>query len=341
MKKFITPIILIALCATFSVSAKVITVSNAPNSPGQYTSLQTAIDSANAGDTIYVHGSSTSYGNVTIEKRIILLGTGHNPSKTNPLVSEIGNIQLDTISGVSGASGTKIAGFKLNRVSGYAGVGGTKNIIIQRNYFISSGTKISITGAGWAIENNIISSSTVNANNHSTIVFRNNIFNSSYISTSNQSTVLVVNNIFLGSTSALSTVSNALIANNIFSGSTPNGMNVNANTFSNNITYQTTSDIIPIGTNTGSGNFVAQNPQFMNVPTNSFNYSYDFSLDTISPGINAGTDGTDIGAYGGSMPFVDMTGSPAIPQMKFVTILNPVIPVGDSLNIIIKAKKQN
>lgn len=341
MKKSLTPAILIAICAVSSVSAKVITVSNAPNSPGLYTSLQTAIDSASSGDTIYVHGSGTSYGNVTVKKRITLFGTGHNPSKTNPFVSEIGNIQLDSLSGVSGASGSKIAGLKLNRVSGYGGTGGTKNITVQRNYFVSGGTKISITGSGWIIENNIISSASVNANNHSTIIFRNNIFNSSYINSSSQATVLISNNIFLGSASAFSSVSNALIANNIFSGSTPNGSNVNTNTFSNNITYQTSSDTIPIGTNTGSGNFIAQNPQFMNVPVNTFNYSYDFTLDTISPGINAGTDGTDIGAFGGAMPFVDMTGSPAIPQMKFISILNPVIPVGDSLNVIIKAKKQN
>lgn len=341
MKKT-TTLLLLGFC-TVILKAGVLTVNNNANSPGQFTSLQTAIDSANAGDSIYVHGSLVSYGNVNVKKRLTFLGTGHNPNKTNNLVSEIGIMQLDTLSGVSGASGTRIIGFKLNRVSGYGGNGGTKNILIQRNYFTSSGNKITITGKNWTIENNIIFPTLVDVNGHSNIIIRNNIFSKAYITDSNQPTVLIANNVFLSNSlsEALSFMSNAIIANNIFLGATPKGSSVDANTFSNNITYQTSYDTIPFGTNMGSGNFVAQDPQFVNVLSNAFNYSYDFSLQATSPGKNAGTDGSDVGIYGGTSPFVDMTGSPAIPQMKSITIMNPVIPVGDSLQVIIKAKKQN
>jgi len=340
MKKIFSTIV---VCGSFLVSqASVLTVSNNANSPGQYTNLQTAIDSASPGDSIYVHGSTTSYGNVTVKKALSFFGTGHNPNKSNTLVAQVGIIQLDSLSSTSGASGTRIIGFKVNRISGYSGTGGTKNIYISRNYFISGGTKITITGSNWIIENNIINSSSINVNNKDNIIIRNNIFDNANINTSNQTTVLISNNIFLASFgSALSIVSNALITNNIFSGATPKASGVDANNFSNNITYQTSYDTIPFGTNIGSGNFVAQNPQFTNVPSNSFSYSYDFTLSPISLGKNAGTDGTDIGVYGGNKPFVDMTGSPSIPQVKNVTILNPVIPVGDSLRVIIKAKKQN
>lgn len=336
-------ILLFSACFSLSLfaSAKVITVNNNVNSPGQYTSLQQAIDSASAGDTIYVHGSSTSYGNVNVKKRLNFFGTGNKPNKTNTLVSEAGNIQLDTLAGISGASGTKISGFKLNSVKGYAGSGGTRNVTVSRNYFISGGSKITVTGKGWTIENNIFYPSNLTVNNNSNTIIRNNIFNGSYISSSNQPTVIVNNNIFLGAASALSNVSNALIANNIFSGPTPNGTNVDNNTFSNNITFQTTNNTIPDGTNTGSGNFAGQDPLFTNVPTNTFSYSYDYTLTATSPGKNAGTDGTDIGVFGGIAPLVDMTGTPAIPQVKTLTILNPVISVGDSLQVIIKAKKQN
>jgi len=341
MKKI--SLLLISGCLFFIAEANVLTVSNNPNSPGQYMNLQTAIDSASAGDSIYVHGSATSYGSVIINKRLTLLGTGHKPNKANILVSVIGNVLFDSVATVSGASGTKIIGFKINRVTGYGGSGGTKNILIQRNYFISGGTKITSTGSGWTIENNIFYPSSININNKANTIIRNNIFSGAYLATSNQSTVLIANNIFFGTppATAFTTVSNALIANNIFSGSSPKGSNVSSNIFSNNITYQTSYDTIPFGTNTGSGNFVAQNPQFTNAATNDFNYSYDFSLQATSPGKNAGTDGTDIGIYGGATPFLDMTGTPAIPQVKSVMILNPMIPVGDSLQVIIKAKKQN
>lgn len=336
-------ILLLSFACGFSFlsQAKILTVSNNPNSPGQYTSLQTAIDSASNGDSIYVHGSSTSYGNVTVKKRISLFGTGNMPNKVNTLVSQIGNISLDTISGISGGSGTKIMGFNLNRATGYSGSGGTKNILISRNYFISGGTKITITGTGWTIENNIIYPSSININNNGNVTIQNNIFSGSTIITSNQPTVVISNNIFFGTSPAFSVLNNAIIANNIFSGTSPKGTGVNTNTFSNNITYQTAYDTIPFGSNTGSGNIIAQDPLYTNVLTNAFNYSYDFSLQGTSPGKNAGTDGKDLGAYGGAKPFVDMTGTPAIPQVNSIVILNPVIQAGDSLKVVIKAKKQN
>ncbi len=334
-------ILSIACSLSLFASAKVITVNNNTISPGQYSSLQQAIDSASAGDTIHVHGSNTSYGNVTVKKRLVFFGTGHMPNKTNTLVSEVGTVQLDTLAGVSGASGTLISGFKIKDIKGYAGSGGTKNVTISRNYFTSGSAKVTITGKGWTVQNNIIFATSVIVNNHPNTILRNNIFSNSYIITSNQPTVLITNNDFLGGGNALSAVSNALIANNIFSCSTPNGPNVDNNTFSNNITYQTTNNTVPAGTNTGNGNFSGQDPQFTNVPVNSFSYSYDFTLTATSPGKNAGTDATDIGVYGGLSPFPDMTGSPAIPQVKTLTIVNPVISVGDTLQVIIKAKKQN
>lgn len=335
--------LLFSACCALSLfaSAKVITVNNNINSPGQYSSLQQAIDSASAGDTIYVHGSATSYGNVNVKKRLYFFGTGNKPNKSNTLVSEAGNIQLDTLAGISGASGTKIIGFKLNSVKGYASSGGTKNVTLGRNYFISGGVKVNITGKGWTLENNIFSLSNIDINNNSNTIIRNNIFNNCYLTASNQPTVLITNNIFLGSNNALTAISNALITNNIFKGATPNGTGVSNNTFSNNISHQTSNDTMPYGTNAGSGNMYSQDPLFTNVAINAFNYNYDFTLSATSPGKNAGTDATDIGAFGGVAPFVDMTGTPAIPQVKTLTILNPVISVGDSLQVIIKAKKQN
>ena len=53
MKKLI--LLCVAAGSLFTAKAAVITVSNNPNSPGQYTSLQTAIDAAASGDTLYVH----------------------------------------------------------------------------------------------------------------------------------------------------------------------------------------------------------------------------------------------------------------------------------------------
>lgn len=340
MKKIFT--ILIFTCLLGAASAKVRTVNNNAGGPGQFSNLQTALDSSASGDTIYVHGSATSYGNVTIKKQITLIGTGSNPNKANTLVSKAGYLYLDTVANISGASGSRITGFTLNAVYGYAGAGGSRNVAISRNNFLAGATAILVTGSGWTFENNILVPS-IKANNNSNIIIRNNVFNGAKITNSNQATTLVSNNVFIGTSNAtaFTTVSNALVANNIFYGSSPKGTSVDNNTFSNNITYQTSYDTIPFGTNTGSGNFLAKDPEFTNVPAKNFSYSDDFTLKATSIGKNAGTDGTDIGIFGGANPFVDMTGAPAIPQLKSMNILNPVIPVGDSLRVVIKANKQN
>src|SRR5690348_8515351 len=85
--------------------ATVITVDNNANSPGQYSSLQSAINAASAGDTLYVSGSTSSYGNFTLNKRLTLIGTGYNPIKQIPMVSSLGTMTFDSVLSVSGASG--------------------------------------------------------------------------------------------------------------------------------------------------------------------------------------------------------------------------------------------
>jgi len=100
--------VLLCFAAILPATSAVITVDNSANSAGQYTGLQAAINAANAGDSIYISGSITSYGTVTLNKRLILFGTGYNPAKQSPLVSTTGTITLDTVTSVSGASGSRI-----------------------------------------------------------------------------------------------------------------------------------------------------------------------------------------------------------------------------------------
>src|SRR6266581_2334469 len=102
--------LLIAFAAGNSF-ATVTTVSNNANSPGQYANLQTAIDNAADGDTLYVHGSPTSYGTINLNRSLTLIGTGYNPQKDIPLVSVIATLYLDSVPGVKGCSNSVIEGF--------------------------------------------------------------------------------------------------------------------------------------------------------------------------------------------------------------------------------------
>jgi len=76
---------------------------------------------------------------------------------------------------------------------------------------------------------------------------------------------------------------------------------------------------------------------FVNAPQHSHNYSYnnDYHLNQGSPGKNAGTDGNDIGIYGGTYPYTDII---PIPKVIHVNVLNPKLPLNDTLHVRIKAK---
>jgi hypothetical protein len=116
-------LILCFLLSTLVSNALVRTVSNNPNSPGQYTSVTTAYTAANVGDTLYVVGSLTSYGGLSITKRITIIGSGYNPNKQNSLPTSFANLSISrTLSG--DPSGTQLIGIKSGVVvlSGYNGV---------------------------------------------------------------------------------------------------------------------------------------------------------------------------------------------------------------------------
>jgi hypothetical protein len=79
MKKFLPIALMATVLTTGSLKANQLTVSNLSTSPGQYTSLQTAINAANAGDTILVSGSGTDYAlntTINISKPVTLYGPG-------------------------------------------------------------------------------------------------------------------------------------------------------------------------------------------------------------------------------------------------------------------------
>ncbi len=322
-----------AALAPFFGNATVKTVSNNPNSPGQYTSLVVAVDAALPGDTIYIQGSNASYGDLTLNKRLTLIGSGHNPQKQFPLVSTLGYLKLDSLSSISGSSGSRVIGLNIYSSS----VGAVcHNVEFKRNAIASS---FEVQGNNWLLENNIFGYN-ISMNNSSNVIIRNNMI-SYYINTSNQPSVVISNNIFFSTNAnAFSTVSNATVANNIFYGKPPQGCSDCQ--FNKNISYGTSNNSFAYGSNISSGNLENQDPKFVVATVGSYNFNaaFDYRLTAGSPGKNAGTDGTDIGPFGGNFP-IPMGGEPRIPQVKSMNISNTVVPVNGTLNVNIKAKKQD
>src|SRR6185503_6043339 len=78
----------ILICTKLSASVWI--VDNNPNNPQNFTSIQAAVDSASAWDTIMVEGSTIVYSNTVVNKPIVLIGEGyHDPLSENVLIQQI------------------------------------------------------------------------------------------------------------------------------------------------------------------------------------------------------------------------------------------------------------
>ena len=309
-------------------NATIIIVDNNPNSPALYNNLQAAINAASPGDTIYIQGSNTNYmpggGTIHINKKLTIIGTGHNPQKQNALKSMVGASFIFE----PGSSGSALIGI----TTPPTGIGiqtsgaSVDSLYIADNYI----NLIIISGSNHIIEENIKTNNAFTINSGSNIIIRNNII-AGAIDNANQPTVEIANNVFIDNIPAFINVSNVMIRNNIFYKTNPTG--TTSATFINNITYQTT-NTLPTPGNFGSGNINNTDPEFVNVPVaaTTFSYSYDYNLQSTSPGIGAGSDGTDIGLYGGLGNF-KMTGEPPIPIIREFTISNPTIPTGSNIDV--------
>ena len=102
MKNYNLLLFMLLLCS-WSAQATILTVSNNGGTPAQYTDLQVAHNSANSGDTLFVHASGNNYGNVNISKQLTIIGEGY----TGPSFTGLIDISFTNNS----ASGSSIIGF--------------------------------------------------------------------------------------------------------------------------------------------------------------------------------------------------------------------------------------
>lgn len=309
--------------------ATVRTVSNAVGQPAQYTTIQPAITASSPGDTIYVMGSGTQYSGATLDRPITLIGAGYAP----PAPAFGTNIY--TVSLTAAGSGSRVMGIEVPYIFYQYG----NNVTVER-------CRLENLYMGPGLSNNVIRHcylAYADLGMPASALIANNIFHTSgYLINSATSSLIITNNLFIGySVYALNAISNALITNNVFWGSTPVNASVTNCTFTKNITYQTNNNVIPYGSNAGTGNQINVNPYFTNAPNIAVNYAYNYDLLPFSTGNNAGTDGTDIGTYGGVAPMPGLGGVPRIPRVTQFDLQYSVVPQGGSLNVQVKAKKIN
>ena len=370
----------LATLFTINASAGVITCSNNANSPGQYTSLQVAIDNANANDTILVHGSPTSYGSITLNsKALTLIGAGINKPSTE--MSQTGGISFNRLSNSLSGSGCKLIGLKICVIDfNPSFTGGTQSTQIIENVTIERCLIDGVAGCsstyyqGLTLHylnhqyNNILVKNCIwtgtpfrmaNFPNMgftmTNFVFENNIFQGAgfwYMPAIEDLSSLIFKNNFFGNGCAqwnyqgnpATIVNGPYFSNNIFFGSNGGGL-TNA-TFNNNLTYSCVDDdLFNSNTNcTGGGNIFGQDPMLVNYPItgSNFNYTLDYHLSSSSPAIGTGVAGVDIGVFGGPSSISEVGANPAIPQLEEITTpLGSDVSKGTNLNVTFKSYKQD
>lgn len=318
MKKVTYAVIgFLLLLATQSKSQNLIAVQSG-STPSFFLRIAEAVESAQDGDTIYIPGGS--FDDITLAKKLHLIGVGHDPDSTKATLITF----LPSVVFAAGSSGSSLTGVRSSGISIGNGSDEIKNLILSRCRIgnIDIGTKCS----NISFVQNIMSSVYGNGITHD-ISFNNNKIQSlggfEYCS--------FRNNIILGI--PYSSVSISVFENNYMGGSPY----VNNCILNNNISY---SGYNIVSNNAGANNlfYQAAGSIFLKEDS-SFDYSNDYHLKPDCPGKNAGRDGTDIGIYGGVFPWKE--GSiPSNPHFQSLKI-SPTTDTNGNLNVKIKVAAQD
>jgi len=326
MKRILT---LLALLASIYSNATVRTVNNNNPSPGQFSTFAAAHTAAVNGDTLYISGSPTNYGGATITKQLTIIGTGHNPDKQNPLVSTFSAINCN-----AGSANSKFIGIN----SLVQPLITATPLSFEHCKFVS-GLLINIT-CTLVFKKCVFTAIALSSFGNFTVdvTFNNCILNSSIVASSTgifAFTGSATNCLFLGNAviSVISFANGYVFSNNIFYGTSPQvGIGNSNSTMINNLSFNCPSNVF--GGTTLSGNIVNSNPLFINYVPAGFHSTDNYLLQPASPGHNYGTDGKDIGLYGG----IDgvnfrMGGEPSIPQIRVMNVTPATVPSGGTISV--------
>jgi hypothetical protein len=323
--KTFTTVILLALVAFFSnVSATVWRVNPTPNSSAQYSTAQAAHDAATTvnGDTLYLDGSTFSFGGLTLTKKLTIIGNGYFLAE-NPQTQY--NIQPSSFNGYvycyAGCEGSKFVGCSFNAdVYIY-----TNNLTFERNYFYASNSLYSQSNCSdILILNNYFAYAYYNLrfnHTHSNILVSNNFF-AGYINTNVTFSGIFANNIFAYPI----TIYNSTLVNNI---------SLYSADLYNCITTYNIGHSTQFGTLNGNQQNVPASALFVGLPGNSTDGQWQ--LKPGSPAIGAGEEGADIGMFGGDYPY-KLSGLPPIPAIYSLDAQS--LP-SNTLDVNLKAKSHN
>ncbi|MFD2721017.1 hypothetical protein ACFST9_20020 [Hymenobacter monticola] len=309
-----------------------------------YSTLQAAHDASSAGDIIYLEPSDISYGNLLCVRPLTIIGNGYYLNQNPTLQLDKRESVTGSVTFAAGSTGSRITGCYIN---GFCSIAAS-SITVERNrinstvyigYNATSGAYATLNTA--IVRQNYITSTVAFYTNGATTVsnvsLNNNILASASISTSGSyaglGNILISNNVIgdlAGNSGYGIDIDNAVIKNNILTYTSGTGSNFTPrnNAYSYNI-----SGNAAFGTANGNQSGVAPSSIFVGGTAST---DGAFQLRTGSPALGTGESGTDVGAFGGTLPY-RIAGIPNVPS---IYQFNQAVS-GNSLNATISTRSNN
>ena len=328
MKKIF--ILTVILMFVLHANATIWRLNNNSGINANFNSWTTAYNGTIAGDTIFVEGSSTSYGDITLTSPRTIIGPGYFLSQ-NPqtqklfLTASFGNINLNP-----GCMGSLITGLD---VTGNVYINcGSISVVKNRINNIQFASNSTSNMSNFLICQNYIYGSIGDGNGNITkynIIISNNIITSSGSCTfciGGSCSGTFTNNLITAGQSYQSaiTVYNFVLTNNIIYQGVVSGSN---NAYANNIFN---------GTQIAAGNNNQLNVSMTTVFVSSGSTDGQWQLKTGSPAIGAGINGIDCGPFSGDQPYV-LSGIPAGPSIYQINTTSNTGTTNGGLNVNVKA----
>lgn len=340
MKRLTLALLLIAISTSVCINAQIIALhsSSGVQIIKGNTALATAYEAAQNGDTLYLSGGSYTPP-ANFDKQLTVFGAGHYVDSTlatgKTFIS--GNFTLS-----ENADLFYLEGLEINGNFAISTNHAVDNVIIKRckiNGTFNALGNLSNPTSNLSLIGNVLMNR-LNLENIQNSILSNNIISNTFQGSNGN---LISNNIVLGfiwgsSMDYLFYGNNNTLNNNIFIWEGYNAnVNGSGNVFNNNLYVEPAPEFGTSATSIGNYTGILQNEIFVNQTGAVFNYAHDYHLKT--PLAYIGTDGSQVGIYGGTFPYKEG----AVPLNPHIQIKNiaPVTNANGQLEIQIQIGAQN
>lgn len=329
MNRLLLPLL---LCSFLSQAQNILRVNNNVGVNAPYTTISAAIAAAGVNDIIMVEGSILAYDNLTINKKVTIVGPGYFLLENLNLQGSPSSASLASVTFAAGSDGSSLYGLNITggigtgdnvpnnnitvsncRIGGLTLSGDSNNFFLSGCYILGNLVFSNLSEYTGAIVSNNYIAGFGQGSGTTLVTLTHNII---AISISSSYNCDFYNNILIGQNST-SRYYNSIIKNNVFTTTQASLAGAGSPVDGTNIFSALTTDL------------------FIGLTGNTTDTQW--KLKAGSPAIGAGISGVDCGMYGGNTPY-----RPSGIQSGQPTITNIVTPASvqqnGTLNVKVSAK---